>query len=128
MSYYKDFDKFLKGEWYPGCPVGKSEWRKSTEADFAARGIEMESRTNVFRPIAKTPPVGQSKKRCRTKPFQKTAYNKDYMRQRRADAIKGGMCADCYHAKARKGKTTCQTCQDKRTARMLKSYYAKKAA
>lgn len=48
------------------------------------------------------------------------------MKQRRKDAIKNGMCADCYHVKARKGKTTCQSCQDKRTAREIKRHQAKK--
>jgi len=116
MSYQKDFDKYLKGEWYPGCPEHKSEWRKDFEAYMAGKTII---------PVVK--PESAKKKRCRVKPFQKQQYNKDYMKQRRKDAIKNGMCADCYHTPARKGKTTCQPCQDKRTAREMKRHYAKKA-
>jgi hypothetical protein len=43
MSKYKNFEKYLKGEWYPGCTETKSEWRKNIEADFAARGIGIQA-------------------------------------------------------------------------------------
>jgi len=118
MSEYKNFEKYLAGEWYPGCPTPQSEWRNNFEAYMATKTV-----VRVTRP-AEAP----KKKRCRTKPFVKQQYNKGYMKQRRADAIKNGMCSDCYHTKARKGKTTCQPCQDKRTAREMKRHYAKKVA
>lgn len=116
MSEYKDFEKYLNGEYYPGCPTPQSQWRKDFEAYMAGKTII---------PVVK--PKSAKKKRCRTKTFEKQQYNKDYLKQRRKDAIKNGDCCNCYHTKARKGKTTCQPCQDKRTARSLKSYYAKKA-
>jgi len=118
MSDYKNFEKYLAGEWYPGCPVGKSEWRQNFDAYMASKTVV---------PVTK-PAEPVKNKRCRAKPFVKQQYNKSYMKQRRADAIKNGDCADCYHTKARKGKTTCQGCQDKRTAREMKRHYAKKVA
>lgn len=116
MSEQQDFWKYIRGEWYPGCPTPKTEWREGMEADFAKRGISMDDRANVVRVAAKT-----AVKRAKGKHQSKN----EYMKQRRAKAIKDGMCADCAHVKARKGKTTCQPCQDKRTERELKRHYAK---
>ena len=115
MSEQKDFEKYLNGDWYPGCPTPRTKWREEFEAYMAGKTII---------PVVK--PESAKKTRCRTKPFAKQQYNKDYMKQRRRDAIKNGLCADCYHAKARKGKTTCQPCQDKRNARNMRRYSAKK--
>jgi hypothetical protein len=57
MSEQKDFDRYLKGEYYPGAI--KTKWRIETEADFAKRGISLEAAPKVFRSSKKTPPVTQ---------------------------------------------------------------------
>jgi hypothetical protein len=66
MSDCKDFEKYLRGEWYPGCESPKSNWRKDTEADFAARGVAGDSRP-VKKPrkavrVAKEPTVKRKRK------------------------------------------------------------------
>lgn len=50
MSDQKEFEKYLRGEYYPGAP--KTPWRIATEADFEKRGISFDSR-----------PVPEKKKR-----------------------------------------------------------------
>lgn len=111
MSDQGDFQKFLNGELRTDGWV--SEWRREQE----------ERRKNqVYRAAPVAP------KKCRVRAIPKPQYNKEYMRQRRAQALKKGMCTDCYHTKARKGRTNCQLCQDKRNARESKRNQAKKVA
>ena len=50
MSDQKEFEKYLRGEYYPGAP--NTPWRIATEADFEKRGISFDSR-----------PVPEKKKR-----------------------------------------------------------------
>jgi len=114
MSESQDYEKYLKGE--IRVDGWKSEWRRTQEA---FRGNQVFRAAPVAVEVASKP---------RTRTITKPQYNKQYMRERRAEAIKNGNCSDCYRVKARKGKTTCQPCQDKRNARTLKRYYAKKAA
>jgi hypothetical protein len=42
MSEQKDFERYLRGEYYPGAP--KTAWRIAMEADFEARGVSFDSR------------------------------------------------------------------------------------
>jgi hypothetical protein len=115
MSTGKDFDKYLNGEWYPGCEAPRSKWREDFETYMAGKTV--------------VPTTVVVKKVCRrVKGRTKQQYNRDYMKQRRAEAIKNGICADCYHEKAEVGRTTCQGCQDKKRLREMKRYNAKKAA
>jgi hypothetical protein len=124
MSDWKNYEKYLRGEWYPGCPVVKSPWREAIEADFAARGVSGDSR-----PIPHKAKVTEVKvKRSRTRTLPKPEANKKYQRERRSMAIKDGNCTDCFKVKSMAGKTTCRECQDIRNARTMKNYYAKKAA
>lgn len=115
MSEYREYGMFIKGE--IRVDGWKSDWRKEQE--------ELR-KDKVFIPMIH-PAVSEPKK-YRVRTLTKPQYNKQYMRERRTEAIKNKQCADCYHVPAREGKTTCQPCQDKRTAREMKRYNARKAA
>jgi hypothetical protein len=116
MSAWKDFEKYLNGEWYPGCETPRSKWREDFEEYLSGKTV-----------VAVTQ-VAPKKTRCRARPFMKKQYNKGYMKQRRAEAIKKGICADCYHEKAEVGRTTCQGCQDKKRVREMKRYHENRKA
>lgn len=123
MSDQKDYEKFLRGEYYPGAP--KTPWRLAMEADFENRGVSFDSRPiPQKRVIVKVAPVVKPRTGCRLK----GRTNSEYMKERRAKAIASGTCADCYKASAREGRTNCTACQAVRTAREVKRWKAKKAA
>lgn len=109
MSESQDFHRWLNGEIH--VDGWKSQWR-----------IEQEKRRGetVFRAA----PVATPKPRARG--VSKPQYNKQYMKERRAEAVKNGDCADCYHMKDREGRTNCQTCQSKRNARESKRHQEQK--
>lgn len=106
MSEQRDYDNYLKGDYYPGAP--KTPWRIAMEADFEARGVSFDSR-----------PVPQKR-------VARTAA--EYMKERRAKAIAEGICCDCYKEPSREGRTNCEHCQSIRTKREKNRWARKKMA
>lgn len=123
MSEQRDYDNYLKGDYYPGAP--KKPWRIAMEADFERRGISFDSRPVPQQRVAVKAYLAQ---KVRTGCRLKGRTNSEYMKDRRAKAIASGICADCYKEPAREGKTNCPECQAVRSAREMKRWKAKKLA
>jgi len=121
MSDQKDYERYLRGEYYPGAP--KTPWRLAMEADFQRREVSFDSRPVPQKKVAvKASPI--VRKGCRLK--GKTAA--EYMKERRAKAIAEGICCDCYKQPAREGRTNCERCQSVRTMREKNRWAKKKMA
>lgn len=120
MSHQKEFEKYLRGEYYPGAP--KTPWRIAMEADFEKRGISFDSRPVPQKRVALK--VVTKRTGCRLK--GRTAA--EYMKERRAKAIAEGICCDCYKEPSREGRTNCEHCQSIRTKREKNRWARKKMA